>query len=310
MVITSYQRNLYQFRGLKLPRIGLFGMMGSGKTSFAGGLLLRSEDMANYGKNYYTDVDEGDSDIRLATDNLKIGKFPEKTPTSRIFEAHLFFKWVQKMGPLKYHTTEICVPVIDMSGETCRDLINEYNTQMYVPSSKARQDLSDLHKYVLDVDAVILILDITKAKGLFRDGLSIESYDGMDPDTEGARLLEGIMRYKAINKGVRKLQKVLVGLTKYDVVKDYLPPTMDLETAEGRAQFMARCFNHTYSKLGYHQKDLEIMPIWFDLEKKNGEIQYWSPNAPKIALNPRTGRAFYSDGSFEHIIGWLKSIGD
>lgn len=293
-------------RGMTMPRVPLFAPSGAGKTAFAGGWILAEQDKANYGKDFFTDVDEGGSDIRLAVDNLKIGRFPEKTPKDELFEAITYFKW-RELGGLRW--VEVCAPVIDPSGENVREIIDFYNNRMYTPNPKVAKELNWLHKYILDCDAAILILDATKAKGVFEKGLSIDvSYKG-NPDTEAARVLEAMMNYKAQNKGSRKLRGALVAITKVDAIKDYLPPKMNLETDDGIREFLARCFNHTYSKLMYRRIAFDALPFWFDVKEEDDKPVVWEDDGkPMIAMDEATGRPHYSYGSFDRATQWLKRI--
>ncbi len=303
----------FSTRDLKLPLVPLFGLAGSGKTAFAGGWILSSEDKANYGTDFFCDVDEGGSDIRLAVYNLKIGKFPSKTPKGQLFEAIIYFKWKQ-LGGLMW--TEVCAPVIDPAGEDVKEIIDKYNNKMYSPTLDTRKDLNMLQKYILDCDAAILIMDVTKAKGIFEKGQSVDTTYKGNPDTESARILEAMMNYKASDRHSRKLRGVFIGLTKADAIREYLPPSMNLETVDGRKEFMSRCFNHTYSKLSYPRRGYpggiphEVVPIWFHVPKddKDEPLLWDDDGTPMIAMDETIGRPHYSYGSFDVASNWLKKV--
>jgi len=294
-------------RGLNLPRVPLFGLAGSGKTVFTGGLLMANEDKANYGTNFFTDCDEGGSDIRLAADQLKIGRFPDKTPKGLLFESVIYFKWKLYRG-LKW--VEVCAPIIDPSGEDIKEIIDKYNNKMYTPNLNVKSDLSNLQKYILDCDAAILIMDVTRAKGVFDKGLSVDATYKGNPDREAARVLEAMMNYKAKEKHSRKLKRVFIGLTKADAIKDYLPPHMNLEDEEGRKEFVARCFPHTWSKLMYRNIPSVVLPVWFYVlkDEEDQPVLWEDDQTPVIAMDANTGRPHYSFGTFHIVSEWLKSV--
>ncbi len=285
-----------------LPRVPLSGLAGCGKTMFAAGWLLNSQDKANYGKDIFNDVDEGQSDIRLSVDLLKSGHFAPKTPLGTAYQAILYWKRRQLYG-LKWD--EICSPVIDPSGEEWKALIDQYAKKMYERTAKVKKDLTWLQKYVIDCDAVILIMDSTKAKGVFKEG-----YEDVrnNPDTESARILEAMLNYKADPANhARPLKGVLLAMTKYDAIRDYLPHDLRLENEDSRMDFLKRCFNHTWSKINYRRiPNVLVLPFWFAVEKdENDKVVQWDDGSPKISINEVTGRPYMSDGSFDLATEWM-----
>jgi len=248
-----------QMLGSKQPqerRASVFGMQQAGKTTVLGLLEIMCINYAtetnkpgNRNK-FYSLIVERSSGIRQVAGELREGMFPERTPANRTFEADYLMRWGSKVGE-----KQIRLPFCETGGEAFTQMLERWGNGQY--AIKPDMEEADLiFDYILNTDAIILILPITRPLGLEEEiGAPLNL-----PDVNAARLLSGIFGYKMederTNPMSRPIRGVAVFLTKHDAAEKVLASShINLETKEGLHVFMSKYFPETYATLSWYGLD-------------------------------------------------------
>lgn len=304
----------------KERKASVFGMIQSGKTTTLGLLEIICINYAAQTNKpgsktkFYSLIIERSSGIRQVAGELRQGMFPERTPADRTFEADYLMRFGGKIGE-----KQIRLPFCETGGETFTAMLERFGDGQYTIDPDM-PDADLIVDYVLNTDAIILILPITRLMGLEPEiGAPLNL-----PDVNAARLASGIFGYKMEDQkmnpgGYRPIRGVAVFLTKLDAAtKELAARHIDLKTKEGIYEFMSRYAQETYATLSwYGLENVKFWPIGLHIEtekdaktgKKVGKLH---------PLNPRRGYKIKVDyarnmpmGDFENqmyeFIDWLKN---
>jgi len=296
----------------------VFGMVESGKTTILGLLEIVCVDYANKenkpGKKpkFHYLVQERQSGIRQAAAELRMGMFPEKTPT-KLFKADFLMRFGKTFGE-----EIIRLPFCETGGEVFTKLLDRFQKGMY-DITPDMQDSDLIKNYILDTDAIILITPTPR-------GLGLEKEKGAQlnlPDVNLARLCSGIYEYKMLdaksNPGHRPIRGIAVFLTKYDAVQSYCEAKhMPLNTPQGVHAFMSRCFPETYAVLGwYGLENVRFWPTGVNIETQpnpvTGQVEAkLHPLKPdrgwKIKVDLNRNMPIFTEQPFYEFIEWLKDV--
>jgi len=299
-------------------KASVFGMAQSGKTTILGLLEIVCIEYANKTNEpgstskFYSLIVERTSGIRQVAGELRQGMFPERTPADRTFEADYLMRFGTTIGE-----KQIRLPFCETGGEAFTSMLERFGKGQY-DIDPMMSDADLIYDYVLNTDAVILILPVTRPIGLEQEiGAPLNL-----PDVNAARLLSGIFGYKMedqkSNPLHRKIRGVGVFLTKTDAALKFLASKhIDLKTKKGVHAFMARYFPETYATLSwYGLKNVRFWSTGLALESERNELG--RVVAKLHPLNPVRGYKIKVDynrnmpvGDYEEqmydFINWLKN---
>ena len=272
---------------LSIPKLGskveeersasVFGMQQSGKTTTLGLLEIvcinyAAETNKPGSKNkFYSLIVERSSGIRQIAGELRQGMFPVRTPADRTFEADYLMRFGGKIGE-----KQIRLPFCETGGEAFTAMLERWGKGQY-DIEPMMQDADLIFDYVLNTDAIILILPITRPLGLETEiGAPLNL-----PDVNAARLVSGIFGYKMedekTNPMYRPIRGIAVFLTKLDAAEKTLASShINIKTKEGLHAFMTRYFPETYATLS-----------WYGLQN----VRFWATGLEiETEKDPITGR--------------------
>lgn len=263
-------------------------------------------------KKFYSLIVERSSGIRQVAGELRQGMFPERTPADKTFEADYIMRFGGRIGE-----KQIRLPFCETGGEAFTEMLERWGSGQYM----IKPDMEDselIFDYVLNTDAIILILPITRPLGLEKEiGAPLNL-----PDVNAARLLSGIFGYKMEdekrNPMYRPIRGVAVFLTKLDAAEKTLANNhINLKTKEGLHTFLSRYFPETYATLSWY--GLENVRFWctgLQIEsekdpitgKKKGKLHPLNPKRGyKIKVNYARNMPIgdYEEQMYE-FIHWLR----
>jgi len=299
-------------------RASVFGMQQSGKTTTLGLLEIVCINYATETNRpgsktkFYSLIVERSSGIRQVAGELRQGMFPERTPANRTFEADYLMRFGTRVGE-----KQIRLPFCETGGEAFSNMLERWGKGQYaIDPNMEESDL--IFDYVLNTDAIILILPITRPLGLEEEiGAPLNL-----PDVNAARLMSGIFGYKTEDERTNPLYKRIRGcavfLTKLDAAQKTLASShINLETKEGLHVFMSRYFPETYATLSwYGLKNVRFWCTGLQIETEKDPVT-GKRKAKRHSLNPTRGYKIKVDynrnmpvGNYEtqmhEFIEWLK----
>jgi hypothetical protein len=299
-------------------RASVFGMQQSGKTTTLGLLEIVCINYAaetnkpGSKTKFYSLIVERTSGIRQIAGELRKGMFPERTPSDRTFEADYLMRFGSRIGE-----KQIRLPFCETGGEAFTAMLERWGEGQY-DIDTTMQDADLIFDYVLNTDAIILILPITRPLGL-----EIEIGAPLNlPDVNAARLVSGILGYKTedekTNPAYRPIRGVAVFLTKLDAAAKTLASNhINIKTKMGLHTFMTRYFPETYATLSWY--GLENVRFWttgLDIETEKDPITgkrkaMLHPKNPargykiKVNYNRNMPKGDY-EAQMHEFIEWLK----
>jgi len=299
-------------------RASVFGMQQAGKTTVLGLLEIVCINYAaetnrpGSKSKFYSLIVERSSGIRQVAGELRQGMFPERTPANRTFEADYLMRWGGKIGQ-----KQIRLPFCETGGEAFTNMLERWGKGQYaINPDMTEADL--IFDYILNTDAIILILPITRPLGLETEiGAPLNL-----PDVNAARLVSGIFGYKMedekTNPMYRPIRGVAVFLTKHDAAERVLGNAhINLSTKEGLHIFMSKYFPETYATLSWY--GLENVRFWRTgltiesekdpiTQKKKGKLHPQRPDRGfqiKVDYNRNMPVGDY-ETQMREFIDWLK----
>jgi hypothetical protein len=294
-------------------------MIQSGKTTLLGLLEIVCINYANQTNapgsrsKFYSLIIERASGIRQIAGELRQGMFPERTPANRVFEADYLMRFGSTIGE-----KQIRLPFCETGGEAFTAMLERFGKGQY-DIDPAMQDADLIYDYVLNTDAIILVLPVTRPLGLEKEiGAPLNL-----PDVNASRLLSGIFGYKMedekTNPLYRKIRGVGVFLTKTDAAEKFLASKhTNLKTQEGLHAFMSKYFSETYATLSwYGLKNVRFWSVGLTIETEKdklgrvvGKLHPLNPNRGykiKVDYNRNMPIGDYEQQMYE-FINWLKDI--
>lgn len=262
-------------------RFSMLGPVASGKSTIAAGIVLTCETISSLVPNFYCRVLPTSTHIVSDANNLRLGRFPEKTDpyTPRPPEAGLLLcerGWKNKKAQ---------VPVCDVAGE-----ITDYiqaKVSGFTPSEIIRKRLQTINQEVIttvrDSQGFITALAADEAL-MFREKPSI-----LDPDAYTYNVMNEVLEYRRRNK--KDDPHIIVVLTKWDKVMERAKSVdMDVydDSQMGFAKFLANGFpatNMLFKPL-IDKGQVKFFRSWFNIQKReDGSEVYWEgTESPRIRI--------------------------
>jgi len=268
----------YKFKA----KFGMLGPVASGKSTICAGLVYMCQTLSTLIPNFYARVLPTSSHILVDANNLRLGKFPEKTDplTPRAPEAGIL---ISEKG--MFSNSGVHVPICDVAGEVT-DYIYE-KCEGTTASEKINNRLGSINVQVIntirDCQGFIIALDANDAL-MFSDGTH-------DNDVYIHSVMTNILEYRRRNH--RPDPHIIVVLTKWDQVmtkaKDIQMDAYDADQ-NGLARFLDNGFPATSMLLKplRDKGNVRYFRSWFNLardEENNNAILYWpGTNKPKIKI--------------------------
>jgi GTPase SAR1 family protein len=302
----DYRKN-YKYKS----KFGLLGPVSAGKSSLCAGLVYECQNQSATNPNFYCRVISSDSPILRDANNLRIGKFPEKTdPTiADPPEAALLISKTKLIS-----NSGVFVPVCDVAGEVS-DYLNDVS-EGYTSAERIRNREGAVNRKVVDTvrdcQGFILTLDANDSI-LFR-----EHYTSLDSDNYMHNVLTNVFEWRRRNN--KPDPHIIIVLTKWDMVmtraKDLQMDAYDGE--HGLQRFLDNGFP-ALSMLLKPLRDkgmVRFFRSWFNLARdENKQIVYWEGTTkPKIKIieNERSYIRFKPDCSspdYQELIDHIASFG-
>lgn len=292
-------------------RFGMLGPVSSGKSTIAAGILHTAETLSSLVPNFYCRVLPTSTHILSDANNLRLGRFPEKTDPFLPKAPEAGFLICER----GWREKKVQVPICDVAGEIS-DYI-EAKASGFTASQVIKQRMQSINKSVIDTikDCKGFIMALSAPEALmFRDSAST-----FDPDVYMHTVMNEILEYRRRNK--KEDPRIIVVLTKWDEVSDKAKSIqMDVydETDYGMAKFLAN---------GYPATNMLLKPLrdkglvrffrsWFKIKRReDGSKEYW-PDTKKPVIDlieDETGfirfRPSYSETDYVEIVRYIGSFG-
>lgn len=263
-------------------KFSMLGPVMSGKSTIAAGLVYICQTLSALTPNFYAKVLDASTQISSDANNLRLGRFPEKTNplAPRGPQAGLV---ICERG---YKDKKVHVPICDVAGEITDHIVARSRSMSMTPSERIKQDIEkvnlDVVRAVKDSQGFIVALSAEDAL-MFRDKPS-----SLDPDVYCASVLNTVMEYRRRNR--LKPVYAAVVITKWDKVMEKAKMIgMDVYDQHGGLErFLANGFPNTNMLLKplIEQNRVRFFKSYFQIAKDSeGNIQYWpGTDSPKIKL--------------------------
>ncbi len=260
-------------------RFCMVGTPMSGKSTIAAATVLTAETMSAILGNFYCRVLPQSSHIMADANNLRLGRFPEKTDPYLVRppEAGLLIcdkGWREK---------KVQVPLCDVGGEVF-DAMTLRNMGSYDVQERIKNINRRVLDYVRDSQGFVVALSAPDAL-MFRT-----DYKALDADVYVYNVLSQVMDYK--RQTGTNIDGIAVWLTKWDEAKDLSQDTgiNIYDDQNGLAKF----FDNGYPGISMLLKPLvkqgkvRFFRSYFTIKKRDDGVtdEYWdnNPNAKRIDI--------------------------
>ena len=292
-------------------RFAMLGPVSAGKSTIAAGFNLTCETLSSLVPNFYCRCLPTSTHIMADSNNLRLGRFPEKTNPllPRAPEAGFLLcerGWREK---------KVQVPLCDVAGEIT-DYIN-YRAQGTTPAQVIRQRLEMINRAVIetvkDSQGFIIALASTDAL-MFRENAST-----FDSDVYVHSVMNEILEYR--RKNHKSDPNIIVVLTKWDEVAAQAQDIgMDIfgPSEDGIAKFMANGFPGT-SMLLKPLKDKGLVKFfrsWFSIKRRqDGSKEFWPGTEQPVIEIIEDADAFirfrpkYAEQDYIEMVKHIGSVG-
>jgi hypothetical protein len=292
-------------------KFGMLGPVAAGKSTICAGIVHTCETLSSLIPNFYARVLPTSTHILRDANNLRLGRFPEKTDPlmPRAPEAGLLIcerGWREK---------KVQVPICDVAGEIT-DYI-AYKSSGLTASQMIKNRINSINTKVVDAirDCQGFIIALAAPDALmFRDGS-----EATDPDVYTHSVMNDILEYRRRNK--KDDPQIIVILTKWDeVIKSAKEIQMDVydETENGLARFLANGFPATNMLLKplRDKGNVKFFRSWFKIKRReDGTKEYWKDTQKPIIelLEDETSfirfRPQYSESDYIGLVRYIGSFG-
>lgn len=292
-------------------KFGMLGPVASGKSTICAGIVHTCETLSSLVPNFYARVLPTSTHILQDANNLRLGRFPEKTDPlmPRTPEAGLLIcerGWREK---------KVQVPICDVAGEIT-DVI-AYHSSGFTPSQMIKQRLSNINRKVVDEirDCHGFIIALAAPDALmFRDGT-----ESTDPDVYTHSVMNDILEYRRRHK--KDDPEIIVIITKWDEV---MTPAKEIQmdiyddTENGLARFLANGFPATNMLLKplRDKGKVKFFRSWFKVKRReDGTKEYWSDTKKPIIELIEDDTSFirfrpkYSEEDYINLVRYIGSFG-
>ncbi len=292
-------------------KFGMLGPVASGKSTIAAAIVHTCETLSALIPNFYCRVLPTSTHILADANNLRLGRFPEKTDPymPRTPEAGLLIcerGWREK---------KVQVPICDVAGEIT-DYI-EAKASGYTPSQIIRERMHTINQEVIntvkDCQGFIIALAASDAL-MFRDNAST-----FDADVYTHTVMNEVMEYRRRNR--KSDPHIVVVLTKCDKVSELMKNIqMDVyESQESLNRFLANGFPAT-SMLLKPLRDkgkVKFFRSWFFTKKREDgtEVCWQDSKKPVIDVLEDENSYFrfkprFSDGEYKDLVSYIGSFSE
>jgi hypothetical protein len=300
-------RNNYKFK----TRFGLLGPVSAGKSTLCAAIVFTCSDQSATQANFYARVLGSHSNIGQDANNLRIGKFPEKTDptTPQAPEAGLL---ICQKGMIS--NNGVHVPICDVAGEVSDylDGTGEGNSAYERISSRSSSINRVVIDTVRDCKGFIIALDANDAI-MFR-----KTYKDIDSDNYMHNVLTNIFEWRRRNN--KQDPHIIVVLTKWDEVQ-HACKDLQMDAYDGE-NGLQRFIDNGYPMLAMLLKPLRdkkyvrFFRSWFTLAKdpEGNELMWEGTTKPKIKIveNERNYIRFkpdFSEPDYIDLINYIGSFG-
>lgn len=302
----DYRKN-YKYK----TKFGLLGPVSAGKSTLCAAIVFTCQDQSATVSNFYARVLGSHSNIGRDSNNLRIGKFPEKTDptTPEAPEAGLL---ISQKGMLS--NNGVHVPICDVAGEVS-DYLNdtgEGNSSYERISSRSASINRVVIDTVRDCQGFIIALDANDAI-MFR-----KTYTDIDSDDYMHSVLTNIFEWRRRNN--KPDPHIIVVLTKWDQVSQVCKDLqMDAYDGENGLQ---RFVDNGFPSLAMLLKPLRdknyvrFFRSWFTLATDpDGKVLCWpGTNKPKIKIEENESNYIrfkpkFSEPDYIDLINYIGSFG-
>ena len=300
-MMGDYRKN-YKFK----TKFGLLGPVSAGKSTLCAAIVETCQDQSATVTNFYARVLPSSSNILKDANNLRIGRFPEKTDptTPQAPEAGLL---ISQKGMLS--NSGVHVPICDVAGEVSDYLCDVGEGNSAYERIKSRE--GTVNRLVIDTvrdcQGFIIALDANDAI-MFSQG-------DHDNDVYMHSVLTNIFEWRRRNN--KPDPRIIVVITKWDQVMSKAKDIqMDAYDGEHGLQ---RFLDNGYPSLSMLLKPLrdkgfvKFFRSWFAIAKDpEGNILYWpGTTKPKIKIveNERSYIRYKPDFSQPDYIDLIAHIG-
>ena len=289
-------------------RVIFVGTRGSSKTTSLGCLTLTCDLLSTRDRNFTHFIDERTSGIRQVPADLCQGFFPEPTPPGLLYEADVIMKWKSMAGE-----RTVVLPFTETAGEDIESMMGPFTDRVY-QQSQEYQTAENLNKYICDSNGYVLVVPVSRAHLPGVPQMDEESIGQKDPDTNIARILSAIYRYKQKSRSP-KIEGIAVLLAKYDMIDSYMKSRgMDLYSADGARLFLETYFRQTSGLLKFYgMEKVKFFPVHVQVERikrADGTIEFAKHpgnRGYKIAVDHERNLPVYSEQSYYNLISWIKT---
>ena len=273
-MMGDYRRS-YKFK----TKFGMIGPVSAGKSTVCAGIVYVCQNRSALIPNFYARVLPSSSHILQDANNLRQGRFPDKTDptTPQAPEAGLL---ISQRGMIS--NKGVHVPICDVAGEVTDYLFDQGEGN--APHERVSSAFASVNRVVVDTvrdcQGFIIVLDANDAI-MFSDGTH-------DNDVYTHNAMTNILEWRRRNH--RNDPHVIVILSKWDEVmskaKDLQMDAYDGEN--GLQRFLDNGFPST-SMLLKPLRDKNMVRFfrsWFNLvrDKNTGNIETWPDGRPKIRI--------------------------
>lgn len=315
--------------------ITMVGTAGCGKSTYLNMLLISSDRLVAKtppDKVYQCLLDEKSSNLEHEKSALRDGLFPPKTKklvASSVTPA-LKFRWANRTTVLgrQIETGEVVanMAVADLAGEDLCLLIEQVaNIRNLQDAEKvAAQKVTSI---IMNTSAFIFIVKSSRLQGL---GTQIEkeptSMEGLSvySDANFKRMLDGIIRYKRLNRNSPAIRSIAFVFTAWDTLAPVaeqiqaitgqpFDPKDEKISHESLSKLAMACLPSTWAavkSLGI--PNIRFFPSWIDTEKNpdTGEpkIKKVSMFEPGRDWTDNVNSIYYSENWCWKQIAWIKEF--
>jgi hypothetical protein len=316
------------------------GTMRAGKTTHFAGLgataQYKASESVKTENRFRVIIKEAQSNLLDDIAELRCGHFPEatKVTASNTVKPAYAFEWEDPtfFGNKFNVIRQADMPVIDFAGEQLVQLMDKMKAVKTVEQGMQIEGVDQLTSTVNQCSALLPIINAERAEGLpiFKPEPQIKGMS-KHPDVNLQRMLSPIIEYKHDNRQYTPaLERIGIVITACDVL---FPIAQTIESFTGRPfrpldpeysqdslnTFMKAFFPGTHSLIASLNINVQYFPSYFELEKINGQIQYWDAEKtqPKIKRGNifdspdwehNVNRPKFTEYWFNREIEWLKEF--
>jgi len=258
----------------------MLGPVASGKSSICAGIVHTCETLSSLVPNFYCRVLPTSSHILQDANNLRLGRFPEKTDPLQPKAPEAGFLLCER----GWREKKVQVPICDVGGEIT-DYI-AYKASGLTPAQMIKQRLGDINTQVVqtikDCQGFIIAMSAL-------DALMFRKEQSTDNDVYTHNVMTEILEHRRRNR--RPDPHVIAIITKWDaVIKEAREIGMDIydESQNGLARFWANGFPATNMLLKplRDKGNVKYFRSWFSIkEREDGSKVYWDKEETKPVID-------------------------